>query len=47
MLEEGDLNVLVAASIAEEGLDMPAVDHVIFYEPILSEIKYILRRGRT
>jgi len=47
MLERGDLNVLVATSIAEEGLDIPAVDHVIFYEPIPSEIRYIQRRGRT
>lgn len=47
MLENGELNVLVATSIAEEGLDIPAVDHVIFYEPIPSEIRYIQRRGRT
>jgi Fanconi anemia group M protein len=47
LLEEGDLNVLVATSIAEEGLDIPAVDHVVFYEPIPSEIRYIQRRGRT
>jgi Fanconi anemia group M protein len=47
MLEEGDLNVLVATSIGEEGLDIPSVDHVIFYEPIPSEIRYIQRRGRT
>jgi Fanconi anemia group M protein len=47
MLEEGELNVLVATSIAEEGLDIPVVDHVIFYEPIPSEIRYIQRRGRT
>lgn len=46
-LKEGVLNVLVATSIAEEGLDIPAVDHVIFYEPIPSEIRYIQRRGRT
>jgi len=47
MLEEGELNVLVATSIAEEGLDIPAVEHVVFYEPIPSEIRYIQRRGRT
>jgi len=47
MLEDGELNVLVATSIAEEGLDIPTVDHVIFYEPIPSEIRYIQRRGRT
>lgn len=46
-LEDGSLNVLVATSIAEEGLDIPAVDHVIFYEPIPSAIRYIQRRGRT
>jgi Fanconi anemia group M protein len=47
MLVSGELNVLVATSIAEEGLDIPAVDHVFFYEPIPSEIRYIQRRGRT
>jgi Fanconi anemia group M protein len=46
-LEDGSINVLVATSIAEEGLDIPTVDHVIFYEPIPSEIRYIQRRGRT
>jgi len=39
--------VLVATSIAEEGLDILEVDHVIFYEPVPSEIRYIQRRGRT
>ncbi|HEY7777034.1 MAG TPA: helicase-related protein, partial [Nitrososphaeraceae archaeon] len=44
---EGEFNVLVATSIAEEGLDIPEVDLVIFYEPIPSEIRHIQRRGRT
>ncbi|HEX7178695.1 MAG TPA: helicase-related protein [Nitrososphaeraceae archaeon] len=44
---DGIFNVLVATSIAEEGLDIPEVDLVIFYEPIPSEIRYIQRRGRT
>jgi len=44
---EGRVNVLVATSIAEEGLDIPAVDLVIFYEPIPSGIRYIQRKGRT
>lgn len=43
----GDFNVLVATSIAEEGLDIPEVDLVVFYEPIPSEIRYIQRKGRT
>ncbi len=46
-LKHGALNVLVATSIAEEGLDIPAIDHVFFYEPIPSGIRYIQRRGRT
>jgi ERCC4-related helicase len=43
----GDYQVLVATSIAEEGLDIPEVGLVVFYEPIPSEIRYIQRRGRT
>jgi Fanconi anemia group M protein len=46
-LREGEFNVLVATSIAEEGLDIPEVDLVVFYEPIPSEIRHIQRRGRT
>ena len=40
-------HVLVATSVAEEGLDIPSVDLVVFYEPIPSEIRSIQRRGRT
>lgn len=46
-LKKGYINALVATSIAEEGLDIPEVDLVVFYEPIPSEIRYIQRRGRT
>ena len=46
-LRNGETNILVATSIAEEGLDIPEVDHVVFYEPVPSEIRYIQRRGRT
>ena len=45
--KEGDYNVLVATSVAEEGLDIPSADLVIFYEPVGSEIRTIQRRGRT
>ncbi len=44
---EGKFNVLVATSIGEQGLDIPQVDTVIFYEPIPSAIRHIQRRGRT
>ena len=43
----GEINVLVATSIAEEGLDIPEVSEVIFYEPVPSAIRSIQRRGRT
>ena len=43
----GAYNVLIATSVAEEGLDIPSVDMVIFFEPIPSEIRTIQRRGRT
>ncbi len=43
----GKYNVMVATSVAEEGLDIPATDLVIFYEPVASEIRTIQRRGRT
>jgi len=44
---EGKINVLVATSIAEEGLDIPEVNEVIFYEPVPSAIRSIQRAGRT
>ncbi|MAH07426.1 hypothetical protein CMI38_04215 [Candidatus Pacearchaeota archaeon] len=44
---EGEINVICATSIAEEGLDIPEVNSVIFYEPIPSAIRSIQRRGRT
>jgi len=43
----GFFNVMVATSIGEEGLDIPRVDTVIFYEPVPSAIRQIQRRGRT
>src|SRR3989442_3102607 len=43
----GEVNVLVATSIGEDGLDIPQVDLVVFYEPVPSEIRAIRSRGRT
>ena len=45
--QDGGYNILVSTSIAEEGLDIPATDLVVFYEPVPSEIRTIQRRGRT
>ncbi len=43
----GIYNVLIMTSVGEEGLDIPQVDLVIFYEPIPSAIRTVQRRGRT
>lgn len=45
--KDGEYNTLVATSVAEEGLDIPATDLVLFFEPIPSEIRSIQRKGRT
>ncbi len=44
---EGKVNVLIATSIGEEGLDIPEVSAVYFYEPIPSAVRKIQRAGRT
>jgi Fanconi anemia group M protein len=44
---DGETNVLVSTSVGEEGLDIPSVDLVVFYEPVASAIRTIQRRGRT
>jgi len=43
----GEYKVLVATSVGEEGLDIPATDLVVFYEAVPSEIRAIQRKGRT
>jgi|TARA_Y100000034_G_C6910483_1_gene424576 Fanconi anemia group M protein len=43
----GEYSVLVATSVGEEGLDIPSVDHIIFYESVPSAIRSIQRAGRT
>jgi len=43
----GEFEVLVSTSVAEEGLDVPEVDRVLFYEPVPTAIRAIQRKGRT
>jgi len=45
--KSGKYNVLVCTSVGEEGLDIPSVDLVIFFDAVASEIRSIQRRGRT
>ncbi|MBI5872123.1 DEAD/DEAH box helicase [archaeon] len=42
-----EFNVVVMTSVGELGLDIPAVDTVVFYEPVPSAIRKIQRMGRT
>ena len=44
---DGEFEVLVSTSVAEEGLDVPEVDLVMFYEPVPTAIRAIQRKGRT
>jgi len=43
----GDLNVLVATSIGEEGLDIGQVDLIVCYDASSSPIRMLQRMGRT
>ena len=45
--KENKFSILVASSVGEEGIDIPEVNAVIFYEPIGSELRKIQRTGRT
>lgn len=45
--KDREFNVLVASSVGEEGLDIPEVNAVIFYEPVPSELRRVQRSGRT
>jgi Fanconi anemia group M protein len=45
--QRGRFNALVSSSIGEEGLHVPDVDLVVFFEAVPSEIRSIQRKGRT
>ncbi len=44
---KGEFNVLVATSVAEEGLDISECDLVVFYDITPSAVRFIQRKGRT
>ncbi len=47
LFRRGGYNILVATSVAEEGLDIAEVQMVVFYDCTASAIRNIQRRGRT
>ena len=46
-IKNKEKNIILTTSVAEEGLDIGSADTVIFYRPILNEIMYTQRKGRT
>ncbi len=45
--KNGQLNTLISTNVGEEGIDVAECDLVIFYDVVVSETRFIQRRGRT
>lgn len=43
----GEHDVLISTSVGEEGIDLPSIDLVMFYEPVPTAIRSVQRAGRT
>lgn len=46
-LRQGKTNVMVATSVAEEGIDIPSCNLVVRMEPAQTVIKFVQARGRA
>ena len=42
-----EFNVLISTSVGEEGLDLPSVERVVFYDEVPRAVRSIQRKGRT
>ena len=47
LFRKGDINLLIATDIAQEGLDIPECNYVIRYEFVSNEIGVVQSRGRA
>lgn len=47
LFNDGIINVLVATSVAEEGLDISEVDLIVFFDVVASPVRQVQRSGRT
>uniref|UniRef100_A0A7S4V2U7 RNA helicase n=1 Tax=Alexandrium monilatum TaxID=311494 RepID=A0A7S4V2U7_9DINO len=43
----GAVNLLIATSVAEEGMDVPAMNCAICFDPMLNSVSFVQRRGRA
>jgi superfamily II DNA helicase RecQ len=43
----GEHNVLISTSVAEEGVDVPEANCVIYFDPIQTSVSYVQGRGRA
>ena len=43
----GSSEVLITTSVSEEGIDIPDVDLVVGFEPVLESVRAVQRQGRT
>ena len=47
IFEAGKANVMVATSVAEEGIDIPSCNLVVRMEPAQTVIQFVQARGRA